>query len=180
MTVSNPFFDTKNNPFFDPKLNPFMASENNFFAPKEFTKLFEKFDTKALNLSTLKVEDVFAAQQKNFEAFAAANKAAVEGVQAIFAKQTEVLNTVITESKDIIADMVEAGEPQDKIAKQADLTKEAIEKTVATTREIADLVASSQSEAFDILNNRLNAQLDEFKAAVEKKPAAKKTSSKAA
>ncbi|WP_420547847.1 phasin family protein [Curvivirga sp.] len=178
MTNTNPFMDLKNNPFFDPKNNPFLNPENNPFSGKEFTKMFEKFDAKAFDLPELKLEEIFAAQQKNFEAVAAANKAAVEGVQAIFAKQADTLNKVIEESKDVISEMTAAGEPQDKIAKQADLTKEALEKSVATMREIAELIASSQSEAFDILNTRLNAQLDEFKSVV-KKPAAPAKSKKA-
>lgn len=166
MTNSNPFMDMKSNPFFDPKLNPFMSSENNFFDVKEMSKIFEKFDTKSFDLANFKFEDIFAAQQKNLEAVAAANKAAVEGVQAIFAKQNDTMTKVVEESKDVIAGMTAAGEPQEKIAKQADITKEAIEKTVTTMREIAELAASSQSEAFDILNTRLNIQLDEFKAVV--------------
>lgn len=175
MTTTNPFMDFKNNPFFDPKLNPFMNTENAPFSVKDMTKMFEKFDTKAFDLPNFKLEDIFAAQQKNLEAVAAANKAAVEGVQAIFAKQNDTLNKVIEESKSVISEMATAGEPQDKIAQQADLTKEAIEKSVATMREISELVASSQSEAFNILNTRLNAQLDELKTAVKKPaPAAKK------
>lgn len=178
MTNANPFFDTKNNPFLDPKLNPFMNAENPFFSQDAFSKLFEKFEMKGFDIPAFKFEDIFAAQQKNFEAISAANKAAAEGIQAAFAKQAEALNKFATESNDIIAEMTKAGEPQEKIAKQAEITKEAVEKSIATMREITDLVAASHSEALDILNSRLNAQLDEFK--TTQKPATTAAPKKAA
>ena len=52
--------------------------------------------------------------------------------------------------------------------KQADLVKLAFEKALSNARELAELVAKSNSEAAEVINKRVSESLEEVKAVVTK------------
>ncbi|WP_142848268.1 phasin family protein [Telmatospirillum sp. J64-1] len=109
------------------------------------------------------VESVLSSQRKNVEAVAAANKLALEGMQAVLKRQAEILRQTVDEVSTVGKSLTEAGTPQDKAAKQTELVKEAFERTLANMRELSEMVAKSNSEAFDLLNKRFTQNLDELR-----------------
>jgi phasin family protein len=112
------------------------------------------------------VESVLASQQKNIQALTAANQLAFEGFQAVARRQSEILRQTIEQTSNIVTELMAAGSPEDKVAKQADLVKLAFEKALANARELAELVAKSNSEAADVINKRVSESLEELKASV--------------
>jgi phasin family protein len=147
----------------DPKNNPFMDPKNNPFAKSGFADMLKPFDVKGINM-----DELADAQQKNLDAITSANRTAVEGLQAIFTRQTEIVRNVAEEAQKQVGDMMAAGAPDDQINKQVELTKTSLEQTVTNIKEMAELVTKSQGEAFEILNSRLNDSLEELKANVKK------------
>ena len=60
-------------------------------------------------------------------------------------------------------EMLAAGEPKDKMARQADLTREGIERGVANFKELTAAATKTNKQVFDILNKRFVECLDEAK-----------------
>lgn len=114
------------------------------------------------------VETLVASQRKNIEALTQANKVAFEGIQALFKRQVEIARQSIEESATVARQVVEAGTPQEKAVRQTELTKDVFEQALANARELSEIVAKSNSEAFDLLNKRFFATLDEMKEQIVK------------
>jgi phasin family protein len=114
------------------------------------------------------VETLVASQRKNIEALTQANKLAFEGVQAVFKRQVEIIRQAVEEGATIARELVEAGTPQDKAIRQTELTKSAFERALANARELSEIIAKSNGEAFDLLNKRFAQILDELKEGIGK------------
>ncbi|EWY41132.1 phasin [Skermanella stibiiresistens SB22] len=148
----------KANPFFDVDVSKFT----------DVSKMMSQFKVPGVD-----VEAMVAAQQKNIQALTAANQLAFEGFQAVARRQSEILRQTIEQTTSIVSELLAAGSPEDKVAKQADLVKVAFEKALANTRELAELVSKSNSEAADVINKRVTESLEELKVVVAKVKASK-------
>jgi phasin family protein len=143
------------------KATPFFDVDMSKFA--DVSKLMSEF-----KLPGIDVESVLASQQKNIQALTAANQLAFEGFQAVARRQSEILRQTMEQTSSMISELMAAGSPEDKVAKQADLVKLAFEKALYNARELAELVAKSNSEAADVINKRVSESLEEVKAVVAK------------
>jgi phasin family protein len=130
------------------------------------TKLFQ--DIKFNGFNGFDVEAVMAGQRRNIEAFTAANQAALEGLQSLAKRQAEMVRQSVDEANKAMKELFAAGSPEEKAARQADLTKAAFERAIANTRELTQLVARSQNEAIDVINKRVAEGLDEVKGFIAK------------
>lgn len=146
---------------------PFMDFDmSKFMDPTKFmdlSKIMAEY-----KLPGIDMESVLAAQRKNIEALTAANQLAVEGMQAVMRRQAEILRQTMEESSSMMTEMLAAGTPEDKIAKQADILKAAFEKALANMKELAEMVAKSNTEAAEVLSNRMKDNLEEIKATMAK------------
>ena len=141
-----------------------MATQNTYpFFGSDFTKVFSEFKIPGFD-----VEGLLAAQRRNIEAVSTANQLAVEGVQAVIRRQTELLRQMVEESSTALKDVMTAGAPDEKIAQQTDLVKAAFEKALSNLRELTEMVAKSNSEAADVLTKRIGESLDELKVSLQR------------
>lgn len=161
MASTNPFFDFEFTKFLDP-------AKFADFAKVDFTKVLGEYKVPGID-----VESFLAAQRKNIEAVTAANQLAVEGIQAVLRRQAEILRQSLEETSSVVSDFLSNGTPEDKVAKQAELVKTAFEKALANIKELTEIVAKSNSEAADVLSNRVKESIEEVKAAVAKVQAKK-------
>jgi len=129
----------------------------------DMTKMFANF-----NAPNVDMQSLMSSQRKNIEALTQANKVALEGMQAVFRRQAEILKQSIEETTAATRDLSGSGSPQDKVAKQTELAKHAFEKSLANARELSEIVTKANGEAVDLLNKRFSAMLDEFKDVVAK------------
>jgi phasin family protein len=140
------------------------ATKNGFF---DVTKVMADFRVPGVD-----VEAVVASQRKNIEAFTQANQLAVDGVQAVFRRQAEIARTAIEEFSSMFRDFVQpAGSPEDKLAKQAEYSKVALEKGLANARELTELVTKANTEAFNVINKRVTESLEEVRDYAKKRVA---------
>lgn len=145
------------------KMGDFTKMWGNFQIPGvDMTKMFGNFSAPGVDMQSL-----MSSQRKNMEALTQANKLALEGMQAVFKRQAEILKQSIEESTAAGRDMA-AGSAQDKMAKQTEIAKAAFEKALSNARELSEIVAKANGEAVELLNKRFAAMLDEFKDAVAK------------
>ncbi len=156
------------------KANPFMGDYAKLMADFDPKKMTDEFTKLAKSYEMPKVDiDVFLdLQKKNFEAISAANQVAVEGAQAIAKRQAEMIQQGLEEVSAMIEKASKFDNPQAVAAAQADMLKGAFVKSVDNTRELADLITKSNTEASDAINTRVVEALDEVKSTVLK--AAKK------
>lgn len=110
------------------------------------------------------IEAIMATQRKNIEAAAAANQRAFEGMSALVQRQTEVAREVAEGATKAMTDL-SAAAPEQRVAKQADYAKSAIEAFMTNGREMFDMASKTADEASALVNARITATLDEGKAA---------------
>ncbi len=128
----------------------------------DFTKLMAD-----LKFPTVDVEKVVAAQKKNFETLTSANKLAAEAAQGLFERQTAIVRENIEELTAAMQELMAAGEPKDKVARHAELTRESIERAIVNLKELNESVAKTNGAVFEILNKRFVEGLDEVKGLVK-------------
>jgi phasin family protein len=143
----------KNTPFFDVDVTKLM----------DISKL-----TADYKLPGVDMDQLLATQRKNIEALTAANQLAFEGMQAVLRRQTEILRQSMEQASSMVSELMAAGAPEDKVAKNAELAKVAFEKALANMRELAEMVAKSNAEAAEVISKRVSESLDELKVAVQK------------
>jgi phasin family protein len=117
------------------------------------------------------VESLIATQRKNFEAFTQANQVAVEGLQTLLKREIEIATAAIDEASMALKELTAPGGAEEKLAKNADLAKASYDKVLANTRELTELVAKTNEEAFGVLNRRLTESFEEFKELAAKRVA---------
>ena len=125
-------------------------------------------------LSTLKipnvnVEALVASQRKNLEAVADANKLALEGVQAISRRQSEIVTEGVEEMSDAFAKLTAATTMEDRAAKQAEFAKTAYQTALANFWALGEMVTKSNSRTFGVINKRVADSFDEVRDIVSTK-----------
>jgi phasin family protein len=115
------------------------------------------------------MESMMAMQKRNMEALTQANQLALEAMQAVLTRQTEVLRQTLEESAAAMRGLMDPSSGDDKVTRQADLMKTSFEKALANMREVAELMTKSQREASEVINRRIAESLDEVRTSLTKK-----------
>jgi phasin family protein len=127
---------------------------------------FSKFDMQKVftdfKIPGVDMQELLAAQQKNIAALTQANQHAVEGLQALARRQSEILQQAMKSAADAAKMAVGAGGPKEAAAKQAELAKAAFEHAVSNMREMAEMVGKSSEQAFSVISKRVSEGLDEM------------------
>jgi phasin family protein len=126
---------------------------------------------KQISLPKLDYDAFVDIHRKNIEAMQQSAAVLSEGGGAVLAKQQEILGQVGREVRQMLADFKPGGSPREVATKQAELAKRVFEAAVKNTRDIAELVQKSSSEAPKIILDRMRASFAEARAAVESKKA---------
>ncbi|MCF8483145.1 MAG: phasin family protein [Rhodospirillum sp.] len=140
-----------------------MAKQPENFFDFDFSKYLTDMKVPGIDVDT-----IVASQRRNLEALTSANKLAVEGMQAIMKRQAEILRQSMEEAATVAQDLTGPDAPQDKFGKQTELVKDSFEKTIANMRELAEMMAKSNTEVFELLNGRISAAMEEAKTLMEK------------
>ena len=147
---------------------PFMGNE--FTKMFDFTKFEADFGKFAQQFKMPKVDgaDFLAAQQKNFEAVTAANRIAMEGMQALARRQAEIARSAAEEFGKATRELSDSKSLEDSLTRQTDMVKEAYAKALGNMRELTEMTVKSQSKATDLISARVTEGLEEIKTAITK------------
>ncbi len=121
---------------------------------------------KQINLPKIDYEAFLDIHRKNIEAMQKSAAALSEGGRAVFAKQQEILAEVVREARQLIADFKPGGSSQEVATKQAELARRVFEATVKNTKDVAELVQRSSSEAPKIILDRMRESFASIRLAV--------------
>jgi phasin family protein len=98
--------------------------------------------------------------RKDLQALVEANQKSYEGLQTVVARQTEMLKNTIEDWQAAVKGMSPA-EPRENLAKLDAMGKAAFKQALDDIRELSELAAKSQAEAFNIVSQRIRANVDE-------------------
>jgi len=140
------------------------TSDNGFF---DLTKAFGEF-----RLPGLDVEAVVATQQKNLEALTQANQLAVEGARALAQRQVEIAQKAFAEASALLREWTQPGAPEERLARNVEVVKQAFETGLATARELNELTAKASTDVFSVITRRMSQGFDEMRLYAKKHIAA--------
>jgi len=139
--------------------NPF----SQFFSQNDFSKAFQQYQA-----IPFEMKDLMETQRKNLQAFTEAQQLAMESMQAVAQRQTEIVSQIIEDNSNIAKELMGEGSPEQKLAKNAELFKKLYEKATGNMQELSDMISKSGAETGKLLNKRVSASIGEIKSALEK------------
>ena len=137
-------------------------------APQNFTDMFKNMGEQ-LKIAPFDMTRIMEHQQKNLEAMTKSWQAMAGGANEIAQKQRAIFEEAVKDITAVVQEFKPGGSPQDIMAKQAEFAKKAMEAAIANTRDIAELVQKSTTEAFKIVQDRMKESYEEIRTNVEKK-----------
>ena len=138
-----------------PAANPFF--EVDFSKIPDFSKLASEFKT-PFNMGPF-----LAAQRRNVETMTAVNQAAFESMQSLARRQTDMVRQSMEECATMMSAMMSAPSPEDKVMRQAEASKAAMEKCLANVRDIAETLNKCNSQAMEAVTTRLSEGMEELR-----------------
>jgi phasin family protein len=137
-------------------------------ASQAFTDMFRKMGEQ-LKIPSFDMTRIMEQHQKNLEAMTRSWQAMAGGATAIASKQREIFEAMVRDITEMAKDFKPTGSPQDILAKQTEFAKKAMEAAIANTRDIAELIQKSGTEAVTIIQGRMKESYEEIKTTLEKK-----------
>jgi len=116
----------------------------------DFTKIMQQYKLPGVDMAAL-VER----EKRNIEALTRANRIALEGWRALVTRQSEILQETMAQT------MVNARKG-DAAKHAADLARQGFEKALDNMRELAEMAAKSQHEAYEVVRKRIADNLEEM------------------
>jgi phasin family protein len=137
-------------------------------APNSFMDMFKNLGEQ-LKVPSLDMSKIMEHHQKNLEAMTKSWQAVAGGATEIAKKQREVFDEAVKDVTAMVQQYKPTGNPQEIMAKQAEFAKKAMEAAITNTRDIAELVQKSSTEAFKIVQDRMKESYEEIRTSVEKR-----------
>ena len=137
-------------------------------AGQNFTEMFQKLGEQ-LKVPSFDMSKIMEHHQKNIDAMGRSWQAMASGATAVANKQREIFEGAMKEIADMARDYRPGGSPQDIFTKQAEFGKKAMEAAISNTRDIAELVQKSGTDALKIIQERMHESYEEIRGTLEKK-----------
>jgi len=135
---------------------------------KAFTKPLQEMGERLQHLSASGAAGAIAANgRKDLEALMRANQKSLQGLQAVVARQTEMMRDSIAAWQGTVKSLP-GSDPREGMAKLDAMGRAAFKQALDDIRELADMAASSQAEAFEIVRGRIASNVDEVKKMLKK------------
>jgi phasin family protein len=128
----------------------------------DITKIIEQFKLPGVDLSS-----IVEARRKDIEALTEVNKITLEAVQTMAKKQVEILQQTMQELQSATKTM--AGNPLEGGGSKSEFVQHAFDKAFGYMRELAEVTRKSQTEALEVINNRVHENVKELKSLVQSK-----------
>jgi phasin family protein len=138
-----------------PAANPFFEVDFSKFA--DMSKMASEFKMPSM-------EPMMAMQRRNLEAMSAVNQAAYENMQTLARRQMDMMRQGMEDMMGMMSGMMAApSSPQEKVMRQAEASKMAVEKCIANAKDVAETLNKSNAQAMEIVANRLSESMEEIR-----------------
>jgi phasin family protein len=135
---------------------------------QNFMDMFKRLGEQ-LKVPAIDTSKILEHHQRNLEAMTRSWQSVAGGATAVANKQREILEGAMKDIGEMVKEYRPTGSPQEMFAKQTDLARKTMEAAIANTRDIAELVQKSGSEALKIINERMQESYEEIRTGMEKK-----------
>ncbi|MET0543974.1 MAG: phasin family protein [Variovorax sp.] len=98
--------------------------------------------------------------RKDLKALVEANEKSYKGLQAVVARQTEMLKTSISAWQGAVQGMP-GKDPKENLAKLDEMARASFKRAIDDMKELADLAAKSQADAFNVVRERINDNVEQ-------------------
>ena len=106
--------------------------------------------------------------QKDLQALMQANEKSYQGLQTVVQRQTEMIKSAIAEWQTAAKEMP-GKDPKANLAKLDELGRQSFQRAVDDIKELANLAAKSQADAFELVRQRIQANVDEVTKMLKRK-----------
>lgn len=106
--------------------------------------------------------------RKDLQALMQANEKSYQGLQSVVQRQTEMIKSAIAEWQ-TAAKAMPGKDPKENLAKLDELGRQSFQRAVDDIKELATLAAKSQADAFDVVRQRIQANVDEVTKLLQRK-----------
>jgi phasin family protein len=106
--------------------------------------------------------------RKDLQALMQANEKSYQGLQAVVQRQTEMIKAAIGEWQTAAKEMP-GKDAKANLAKLDELGRQSFQRAVDDIKELANLAAKSQADAFDVVRQRIQANVDEVTKLLQRK-----------
>ena len=137
-------------------------------ATQNFTDMFKKLGEQ-FKVPQFDMTKIMEQHQKNLDAFTRSWQTAAAGASAVASKQREILEAAVKQVTEIAKEYKPTGNPQEIFAKQSEFAKKAMEAAIANTKDLAELVQKSSTEAMQIIQQRMKDSFEEIRSGLDKK-----------
>ena len=137
-------------------------------APQNFMEMFKNLGDQ-LKIPSFDMNRIMEHHQKNLEAMTKSWQAMASGAGEVANKQRAIVEEAVKDVTAMVQEYKPGGSPQEIMAKQTEFAKKAMEAAITNTRDIAELVQKSTTEAFKIVQDRMKESYEEIRTSVEKK-----------
>jgi len=141
----------------------------NPFFEADISKLFDfsKITGGEFRMPQFNMEAAATLQRKNMEAYTALNQAMFESFQALCRRQADVARQMMEETTQTVQAIVASPSPEEKVMKQAEASKMAMEKCLANMRDIAETISKCNTQALETVSTRMNEGMDELRGIIK-------------
>lgn len=106
--------------------------------------------------------------RKDLEALMQANERSYQGLQTVVQRQTEMIKSAISEWQTAAKEMP-GKDAKANLAKLDELGRQSFQRAIDDIKELANLAAKSQADAFDVVRQRIQANVDEVTKLLQRK-----------
>ncbi|MBT2334292.1 TIGR01841 family phasin [Variovorax paradoxus] len=106
--------------------------------------------------------------QKDLQALMQANEKSYQGLQTVVQRQTEMIKNAIAEWQTAAKEMP-GKDAKANLAKLDELGRQSFQRAIDDVKELANLAAKSQADAFELVRQRIQANVDEVTRMLQRK-----------
>lgn len=145
----------------------------NPFFEADMTKLFDMSKiTGEMRMPQFDIEAAMTLQRRNMEAYTAVSQAVLETFQALWRRQADLGRQAFEEATQTVNAIVSCPTPEEKVIKQAEASKIAMDKCLANVRDISETISKCNNQALETVSTRMNEGLNELRGIIKSSRAA--------
>lgn len=167
--TQNPFFDTDFSKLFDMTK---YADLTKMMDVSKFMDLSKMGDmTKCMGeckMPNIDVESMMSVQRKGLETIASTNQKTMESIQSYMTRQAELARQSFEANMSLVQEMMVAQTPEEKVNKQVQATKAAIEGCVSNLKELSEMLSSSHLQTMQAMSSAVCESMDSMQNILKK------------
>ena len=148
-----------------PFSNPFFEADMSKLC--DMSKMSEMFRMPPMDMGSL-----YEIQRRNVETCTIVTQAAYDHMQSLWHRQSEGWRQMMEECSRSMSSLSSAGSPEEKVMRSAEVSKAALEKCLASLRDIAETMARCNTQTMETVSSRVNKGMDEWQGILKNNRAA--------